>query len=182
MACVMAGCSGRVKVKSRGLCGKHYERQRVHGDPNVLLTNYGVPVDQRLMAKVVVNAETGCWEWQAKIDTDGYAIVKVGGKNRKAHRVSYELFVGKIPDGLDLDHVWDRGCRFRHCVNPEHLEPVTTGENQHRGHNGVLKVKCINGHAYEGDNVRINSAGSRFCVTCMREACRRHRAKKRSAA
>lgn len=181
MVCTVEGCEKAVKVLSRGLCGQHYERWRVHGDPTVILTAYGVPVDQRLRSKVMVNPETGCWEWLGQIDTYGYAIVKVDGKSRKAHRVAYELFVGPIPEGLDIDHVWDRGCRVKHCVNPDHLEPVTTGENQRRGRNGVLKTTCRNGHPYDDDHVRLNTNGARTCVVCTRQAQSRYRAKKRSA-
>lgn len=152
----------------------HYMRWRTHGDPHVLLSNYGKPVLDRFMEKLSVDS-SGCWLWIAHIDSDRYGILKVDGKNRKAHRWSYEHYIGPIPADLDLDHL----CRVRHCVNPLHLEPVTTGENQRRGLNGALKTLCVNGHAYTPDNVMVTSAGRRRCIICEKEAQQRHRAKQR---
>jgi DNA-binding XRE family transcriptional regulator len=70
--------------------------------------------------------ETPCWVWLRNINEKGYG--KIGWKTR-AHRAYYERFVGPIPEGMMLDHL----CRIRACVNPDHLEPVTNGENVRRG-------------------------------------------------
>ena len=77
----------------------------------------------------------GCWVWTADHTRAGYGMVDVSRFGRPrlrilAHRLSYELFVGPIPDGLVLDHL----CRNTRCVRPEHLEPVTSGENIRRGY------------------------------------------------
>lgn len=86
-----------------------------------------------------------------------------------AHRVVYEELVGPIPDGLMLDHL----CRVRHCVNPEHLEPVTNRENVLRGEGHSAKAArathCLKGHPYAGENLRILSNGWRRCRACHRE-------------
>lgn len=78
--------------------------------------------------------ENGCWLWTGATSPQGYGRFNAGlredARNVLAHRWSYEHHVGPIPDGLDLDHL----CRVRHCVNPEHLEPVTRQENVQRGH------------------------------------------------
>jgi hypothetical protein len=81
---------------------------------------------------------------------------------RYAHRVVYEILVGPIPSGLQLDHI----CSVPWCVNPDHLEPVTAKENTRRGSTGQNMVAKISCHCGE-------------CKVCRgREATRRHRAKK----
>lgn len=83
----------------------------------------------RLMDRTQV-ITNGCWLWTGYTDTHGYGIIHVTGASRpkRAHRLAYELFVGDIPAGLEIDHL----CRVHNCVNPEHLEPVTRSENLRR--------------------------------------------------
>jgi hypothetical protein len=115
----------------------------------------------------------GCWLWTGRIgQTGGYG--QFGAKGRYSHRISYELFRGKIPDGLTLDHL----CRVRRCVNPFHLEPVTGLENTKRGFgNGMLnarKTECKNGHPFDQENTRVGlnhrKKPRRFCRACIRIA------------
>ena len=68
---------------------------------------------------------SSCWVWDWCIGDHGYGVIAAG---RYGHRASWEFFNGPIPDGLALDHL----CRNRACINPWHLEPVTTGENNRR--------------------------------------------------
>lgn len=75
-----------------------------------------------------------CWEFLLYRDPRGYGVLRVPSKDgawksKWAHRVFYEVFVGKIPDGLVIDHV----CRNTWCVNPKHLEAVTQSVNLMRG-------------------------------------------------
>jgi hypothetical protein len=70
------------------------------------------------------DATDDCWLWTASL-RDGYGQVRVGTSVRQAHLVIYELLIGAVPVGLDLDHL----CRDRRCVNPAHLEPVTRQTN-----------------------------------------------------
>lgn len=130
---------------------------------------------QRIRSRVVID-DNGCWMWQLYKDRHGYGRWQVAGVNLGAHRVSFEAFVGPIPDGLELDHTCHTedqdcpggiDCRHRACVNPAHLEPVTSVENVARsvGSNGT-KTKCPAGHAYDESNTYVTPAGTRQCRTC----------------
>lgn len=77
-----------------------------------------------------VALDDGCWLWEAATNDDGYGVFKMGGRYGKAmlaHRLLYELLRGPIK--LQLDHT----CRVRSCVNPWHLDDVTSAENTRRG-------------------------------------------------
>jgi hypothetical protein len=128
-------------------------------------------INARIARHIEIDAETGCWLWQASLTNNGYGRVRVDKCEWKAHRYSFAVHRGPIPEGLDLDHL----CRVRNCVNPDHLEPVTRAENLRRGHfPNSAKVECPQGHPYSGENLRMNSKGRRECVTCARAAGRRH--------
>jgi hypothetical protein len=80
---------------------------------------------------------TACWLWLGAAHYmgragEGYGRVWWRGRNALAHRVVYELLVGGIPKGLVLDHLKTR-CAHRHCVRPDHMEPVTVEVNTMRG-------------------------------------------------
>jgi HNH endonuclease len=122
-----------------------------------------------------------CWLWTGAL-VDGYGAIygALEGGTKKAHRVTYELSVGPIPPGLQLDHL----CRVRHCVRPSHLEPVTQRENIYRGQAppsiNASKTHCDHGHLLAGDNLRIYR-GCRYCKACRRiwtEADRRRKGQK----
>ena len=66
-----------------------------------------------------------CWVWTGHVSAQGYGAFFYQGDSRQAHRVSYELRFGQMPDGSQIDHA----CRNRRCVNPEHLRIVTAAEN-----------------------------------------------------
>jgi len=70
-------------------------------------------------------SETGCWLWTGPTNGKGYGVFYVGTKNRHAHRCSYEVFKGPIPDGLHILH----RCHTPLCVNPAHLRAGTHQEN-----------------------------------------------------
>lgn len=127
----------------------------------------------RILEKTAV-LESGCVEWTAGLFRNGYGQVRDGKRKRLAHRVVYEMLVGDIPEGLELDHL----CRNRACVSPAHLEPVTKRENILRSECPsavhARKTHCPSGHEYTQENTRMYR-GSRHCRACMREHCRRYR-------
>lgn len=127
---------------------------------------------KRLMAKVDFST-TGCWlSRAAKNKPNGYAQITRSGKYGLAHRFSYELFVGPVTKGLQLDHL----CKVKHCVNPEHLEAVTASTNVRRSDSCCARnarvTHCPHGHAYDEENTYMNG-GKRFCRTCGRNRKKR---------
>jgi hypothetical protein len=78
----------------------------------------------RLIEKIIPR-ENGCWEWTDYKDKDGYGNIRIDGKNKKAHRVSYETFVGYIPEGMCICHT----CDNPPCINPSHLFIGTFDDN-----------------------------------------------------
>jgi len=89
----------------------------------------GIPPEVRFWRYVVKDANTGCWNWTGGT-TKGYGSFTYPGRSKcYAHRFSWEMHRWPIPEGLVVDHL----CRNTICVNPDHLEPVTQGENVRRG-------------------------------------------------
>lgn len=117
--------------------------------------------------------ETGCWLWLAGTNSRGYGDFYCGPDlgMQKAHRVSYEIHTGPIPDGMTIDHL----CRNKICVNPDHLEAVTSSENTRRSDNPAMqnarKTHCKAGHELSGYNLMIVQ-GWRQCRACS--TARRH--------
>ena len=86
------------------------------------------PAEERFWAKVNKNTESGCWEWEASCNQYGYGqFSDINGKTIKAHRYSYELNKGPIPEGMCILH----SCDNRRCCNPNHLSVGSHLENYH---------------------------------------------------
>lgn len=171
--CTINGCGNR--YEARGWCRTHYMRWRRHGDPEHRERLRGEPVDVRFWSKVDRTGE--CWTWTGGKYAEGYGRFWDGERDVAAHRFAYELEVGPIPDGTEIDHTChnDTGCLLstrcphRACVNPAHLEAVTHAVNSRRGYAGhhlASRTHCPQGHPYAGDNLAHDADGSRRCRTC----------------
>jgi hypothetical protein len=126
-----------------------------------------IPLPERFAA--LVEWTPACWLWKGHT-SGGYGYIRAFGKYHgwlRAHRVSYMLHVGPIPDGLVLDHL----CRNTRCVNPDHLEPVTIGENVLRGFGptaiAARRSACAKGHPYNAATLRMYGTRRR-CRVCDR--------------
>lgn len=109
----------------------------------------------------------GCWFWLGYRTPRGYGFFSDRRKTTSVHRWAWRLFNGAIPNGRGLDHL----CRVRHCVNPEHLEPVTNRENLLRGTGlpaiNARKTRCPAGHSdYVYRKARYEGQTYRRCRTC----------------
>lgn len=120
---------------------------------------------ERLFIYSMPEPNTGCWIWTADTVKGGYGRAWDYENHKKilAHRLSYQTFIGPIPNGLHVDHV----CRNTLCINPLHLEAVTRLVNNRRSHiHRVKKTHCKHGHEFTEKNTMISSSGTRACRLC----------------
>ena len=133
-------------------------------------------IKNKIKSAIEIDKETDCWNFKNSVNSKGYAAVnwrtvkKFLGMQENAklllHRLSYETFKEKIPDGLVIDHL----CRNPRCCNPDHLEPVTSYENTKRGIAWAPKFICKRGHEISGDNIKLKVGGGKQCLRCYKEA------------
>lgn len=128
------------------------------------------PLD-RLLALVHPEPNSGCWLFVGALDHKGYGKFWYCGRSRRAHRVSFELLIGKPPRRAVLDHK----CRTRCCVNPEHLDAVTPVVNTARGESPSARharqTTCLRGHDLRLAPRTTRGDGRTFrrCLACTRE-------------
>lgn len=111
-----------------------------------------------------------CWQWIGGVNSSGYGQFYIERQPHRSHIISYRLIVGKVPEGLELDHL----CRNRRCVRPTHLEPVTHRVNCLRGISPAAicaqKTECSKGHPFTVENTYVDRLGKRHCRTCRKAA------------
>jgi hypothetical protein len=160
--------------------GARVTKNSIGGIPRVRGT-----LEQRFWSKVYMDPNCGCWLW-AGDGSKRYGTIGIRIDNRQkriyAHRLSYEMHIGPIPEGKEIDHT----CRVTFCVNPRHLEPVTTLENHRRmpseSRHRPYRTHCANGHEFTPENTRRIERKKypyKVCIICSRAAFRRHDLKRR---
>lgn len=185
--CSVPGCPALVWAK--GFCNTHYARLRrgLELETPYFARGEGT-AEERFWAIVKKDGPIPdyaphlgpCWIWTRAKDSKGYGAFNDGEKVWRAHRFAYVHSVGDVPEGLSLDHL----CRVRHCVNPTHLEPVTTRENLLRGMGSTAiyarRTHCPKGHPLSGSNLQFRRDGSRICRLCRQESRRLSALRRRS--
>ena len=127
-------------------------------------TRKTTPAHTRFWSKV--DASGDCWTWTGSKKSSDYGGFFYDGRVGYAHRFSYALHFGEIPDGATIDHL----CRNKSCVNPSHLEAVTQLQNNRRrtqgeGSRGQVISTCDRGHEKTPDNVYRHGTDY-HCMKC----------------
>lgn len=128
-------------------------------------------VEELFWAKVDVQGEDDCWEWQgSRTDKNGYGLFSLSSSTMRAHRVAWELWNAEpIPEGMSACH----SCDNPPCVNPEHIWLGTSADNNRdrdaKGrHANSQKIVCPAGHPYTDENTYLRANGKRDCRECKR--------------
>lgn len=128
-------------------------------------------LEERFWSKV--QKTQTCWVWAAFKDKHGYGQFSAGRRSPTgkrvmdmAYRVAFQLIKGPVPAGMHLDHL----CRNPSCVNPDHLEAVTSRENTLRGTSPPARYAkmqtCKRGHQKTPENTYYTGMGYGYCRQC----------------
>lgn len=121
--CALDGCNANAFAKT--YCKPHYAQFNRTGKAVLKRTGKHGTVQERFWNFVDRGDADTCWIWQGRKDKNGYGSIRTPTTQLRAHRVSYEMHNGKIPDGLLIRHT----CHNTSCVNPNHLLVGTTLDN-----------------------------------------------------
>lgn len=129
-------------------------------------------IDPKIRFEAKIEKTSTCWIWHGTLHANGYGLfgIRINKISKKiwAHRYSFELYKRPLLPGDTVDHL----CFNPQCVNPDHLEAVSIGENSRRsprtltGQN-IRKTHCPKGHSYSGNNLYYDQ-GKRKCRECVR--------------
>jgi hypothetical protein len=134
---------------------------------------------EKIMKKSVPEPNTGCWLWfgtSIRVRNHEYGVMRINKRLKKSHRVSFEVFKSKIPDGLLVCHKCDTPL----CVNPDHLFLGTNLDNnmdmiRKRRHHFHDRKECQRGHILSPENLVISKDGLvKRCRLCQRLAGKKH--------
>lgn len=133
------------------------------------------------VAPYLAITDEGCWEWQRARTPNGYGKIHINRSLQYVHRLSHEVWVGPLVDGLEVDHL----CVNPPCANPAHLEAVTRRVNTLRSRNFTAEqarqTHCIHGHPFNQANTYIAPNGSRNCRECRKRVKRESYARRNAA-
>lgn len=139
VVCFVESCDRNVYAKN--LCNVHYQRWKQHGttsEEKLSRKTCSMSLIQRLQFYSQEVDENDCFIWQGRIGKDGYGILWWKDYPYRAHRISYELYNGKIPEGKVVCHT----CNNKLCVNPDHLYVATQAKNtQDAARDGLMAQK-----------------------------------------
>ena len=122
-----------------------------------------------IVGRIVRLPFSGCWIWMASISWCGHGQATFNGKVQYVHRISYQIYIGGIPDGLNILHKCNVAC----CVNPEHLYLGTQSDNvRDMLANRPAVTYCKRGHVVWGDNLYLYQ-GIKRCRFCKKISIRR---------
>ncbi|MCA1694243.1 MAG: HNH endonuclease [Actinobacteria bacterium] len=158
------------------------------------ISSHRIPLAERFWSKVDRRGPDACWPWLAPLLKTGYGQISFGGnRTGLAHRVSWELAYGPIPNGITIDHHCHNidpdcpggVCKHRRCVNPAHLRLRTLSDNVLAGKSQpavfARRDRCGKGHLFDAGNTykwaHGHAPGARHCKRCRAdmEARRRKR-------
>lgn len=175
--CTVVGC-GRIH-KGHGLCHSHLESENRGHDRSQFKPFLDTDL-KRFLAKITIK-RSGHWMWNAATASEGrYGMATFEKRIRPAHVVSWLLFRGPVPEWADdVDHL----CKVTLCVNPDHLDPKTHGDNVLTGNSptaiNARKTHCKRGHEFTEENTCNLKAGGRGCRECSRLRPRYYKGRER---
>ena len=129
-----------------------------------------------------VKKGSGCWEWMASRDVDGYGLFRLGKITRKAHRAAYYFATGERPESV-LHKCDNPPCvRFGHLFSGDTKINMADARAKGRGPCAARLARntCPSGHPYFGTNLYINKHGWRQCKTCTNRSSMLAHRKERS--